>query len=127
MEWHGVTIPKGAPVVPVLGAANHDPRAFDAPEVFDIARSPKVGCPVVKDGYLYLECELERMVDGFGPNSLIVGTVVAARVDRKYLRATERDDQDVVYDGPLLSYVSPGRFTVVNETRSFPFPAGMKK
>ena len=93
----------------------------------DITRSPKVDCPVVKDGYLYLECELDRFVDGFGPNSLIVGKVIAARVDRDYLRAVERDDQDVIYEGPLLSYVSPGRFTVIEETRSFPFPAGMKR
>lgn len=37
---HGVTIPKGAAVVPLLGAANHDPAVFDNPELFDIARSP---------------------------------------------------------------------------------------
>ena len=37
---HGVTIPKGAAVFPLLGAANHDPDAFENPEVFDIARSP---------------------------------------------------------------------------------------
>ncbi len=37
---HGVTIPKGKPIVPLFGAANHDPRAFDRPGVFDIARSP---------------------------------------------------------------------------------------
>lgn len=37
---HGVTIPKGAGVMPLLGAANHDPRQFENPEVFDIERSP---------------------------------------------------------------------------------------
>ncbi|HRI70631.1 MAG TPA: cytochrome P450 [Polyangium sp.] len=37
---HGVTIPKGAIVAPLLGAANRDPAAFDKPDVFDIARSP---------------------------------------------------------------------------------------
>ncbi|MEL6457033.1 MAG: cytochrome P450 [Cyanobacteria bacterium J06621_15] len=37
---HGVTIPKGATVFPFLGAANHDPAAFENPEVFDITRSP---------------------------------------------------------------------------------------
>ncbi len=37
---HGVTIPKGAAVFPLLGAANHDRDVFENPEVFDITRSP---------------------------------------------------------------------------------------
>jgi cytochrome P450 len=36
----GVTIPRGARVLPLLGAANRDPEAFENPERFDIARSP---------------------------------------------------------------------------------------
>ncbi|MBF2016125.1 MAG: cytochrome P450 [Rivularia sp. T60_A2020_040] len=35
---HNVTIPKGAAVFPLLGAANHDPDVFENPEVFDITR-----------------------------------------------------------------------------------------
>ena len=37
---HGVTIPKGKPVMPLLGAANFDPDVFENPETFDIARTP---------------------------------------------------------------------------------------
>jgi len=37
---HGVTIPRGAMVLPLLGAANRDPAVFERPEVFDIARTP---------------------------------------------------------------------------------------
>ena len=40
VEMHGVTIKKGSMVIPLLGAANRDPRMFDNPEVFDIERSP---------------------------------------------------------------------------------------
>lgn len=36
----GFTIKKGTPVIPLLGAANHDPRVFDRPDDFDIARTP---------------------------------------------------------------------------------------
>lgn len=37
---HGVTIPKGKPLMPMFAAANHDPRVFDSPLTFDIARTP---------------------------------------------------------------------------------------
>ncbi len=40
MTIHGVIIPKGSAVFPLLGAANHDSDVFENPEVFDIARSP---------------------------------------------------------------------------------------
>ena len=82
---------------------------------------------LVKDGYLFLECELDRFVDDFGVNSLIVGKIIAAEVDEAYLRASERDDQDLIYQAPLLTYLHPGRFAVIQESNAFPFPAGMKK
>lgn len=96
-------------------------------QMIDTVRSPTVDCPVVTEGYLFLECELDRLIDGFGVNSLIVGKIVAARADPDYLRAMERDDQDVIFNGPLLSYLSPGRFAVIKESYSFPIPQGMKK
>ncbi len=37
---HGETISRGSPVMPMLGAANHDPRVFEKPDEFDITRSP---------------------------------------------------------------------------------------
>jgi len=37
---HGITIPKGKPIMPMFAAANHDPRAFDNPKDFDITRTP---------------------------------------------------------------------------------------
>ncbi len=40
VTWHGVTIPKGSTVMPLLGAANHDPAVFNEPERFDIGRTP---------------------------------------------------------------------------------------
>lgn len=89
--------------------------------------SSRVDCPVVADGYLYLECELDRIVDGFGVNSLIVGKIVAAQIDPAFLRAEERDDQDLLRDAPLLAYVSPGRFASIQSTLAFPMPKGMKK
>lgn len=40
MILHGVTLKRGTPVMPMLGAANHDPRVFEKPDEFDITRSP---------------------------------------------------------------------------------------
>ncbi|MGB3632749.1 MAG: hypothetical protein WA982_01780, partial [Rubrobacteraceae bacterium] len=81
----------------------------------------------VKDGYLFLECALERVVDDFGENSLIAGRIVAAHVCPDYLRDSERDDQDLIHEFPLLAYLSPGRYSPVGESYSFPFPSGFMR
>lgn len=79
---------------------------------------------VVAGCLLYLECELERIVDGFGANSLIVGRVVAALAAAEALRGPEVDDADLVHRLGVLAYLPPGRFAVVRDSRSFPYPAG---
>jgi cytochrome P450 len=40
--FEGGTIPEGVPVLLLTGAANHDERAYDRPDVFDIERPPKL-------------------------------------------------------------------------------------
>jgi flavin reductase (DIM6/NTAB) family NADH-FMN oxidoreductase RutF len=79
------------------------------------------GCP------LYLECELERIVDGFGSASLVVGRVVAAFAAREALRGAEVDDGDLVYRLPLLAYLAPGRFAAVRESLAFPYPDDFRR
>jgi flavin reductase (DIM6/NTAB) family NADH-FMN oxidoreductase RutF len=81
---------------------------------------------LVRDSYLWLECELDRVLDGFGPNTLIVGRVVAAAAHEDALRAADGDDADLLAGAPLLVYVSPGRFAEISRTLSFPFPANMR-
>ena len=82
---------------------------------------------LVEGCYLYLECELHRIYDDFGENSLVTGKVVAACVDSHAERRPDRDDQQLLADDPLLAYLHPGRFADIARTFSFPFPAGMKK
>lgn len=79
------------------------------------------------DAYAFLECELERVVDGFGPNSLIVGRVVAARVDADALRTSDESDGDLLQDAPLLAYVAPGRYASIKASHAFPFPADFRR
>ena len=78
---------------------------------------------LVEACYLYLECTLDRVVEGFGDAVLVVGRVVAAHVDERALRISESEDAEIVRDLPLLAYLSPGRFARIADTDSFPFPA----
>ena len=82
---------------------------------------------LLEGGYLFLECVLERIVDGFGDNSLIVGKIVSALVDSRAERLPDRDDHGLLRDEPLMAYLHPGRLTEIRRSYSFPFPAGMKK
>ena len=80
----------------------------------------------VRNGYLFLECALERIIEGFGRNALIAGRIVAAHVDRAALRSSDRDDAEILLEVPQLAYLDPGRFAVIDATQAFPFPAGMR-
>lgn len=82
---------------------------------------------LVEGAYLWLECELDRIIDDFGPNSLIIGRIVAAEVARDSMRREEIDDAELLAASPLLAYVPPRRFAEIGETRSFPFPADFKR
>lgn len=74
----------------------------------------------------WLECELERVVDGLGENTLLIGKVVAAAVDERFLRDPEVDDAELIDGAPLLAYLSPGRFARVAGSMSFPFPSDFR-
>ena len=87
----------------------------------------RVNGVLLEGGSAFLECKLDRIVDGFGINSLIVGRVVAARVAEDAERMDDGDDQALVHASPVLAYLNPGRFAAIDDSLSFPFPAGMKK
>jgi flavin reductase (DIM6/NTAB) family NADH-FMN oxidoreductase RutF len=82
---------------------------------------------LVDDASGWLECELERVVDGFGVNTLLVGRVVAAAVREDAVRGPDRDDGELINAMPLLAYVSPRRFAAIASTMSFPFPADFRQ
>ncbi len=82
---------------------------------------------LVAGGYLFLECRLNRVLDGFGVNSLILGDVVAAAAHEDALRAAERDEADQIYQAPLLAYLNPGRLAEIRQSLAFPFPRGFTR
>jgi flavin reductase (DIM6/NTAB) family NADH-FMN oxidoreductase RutF len=82
----------------------------------------KVDGRFVRDGYIFLECELDRTVGQFGRNSLIIGRIVAAQVHEQALRASVENDAELLEGSPLLAYLQPGRFARIGRSHPFPFP-----
>ncbi|MDH3387082.1 MAG: flavin reductase family protein [Gammaproteobacteria bacterium] len=115
----------------VLASLAATPRCDDGSkpiiEALPTFAAESVDAAFVQDGYLFLECELEQIVDGLGDNSLIIGRIVAARVAEDALRTSDRDDEDLVFESPLLAYLYPGRFTEITNSNKLPFPAGFKR
>ncbi len=96
-------------------------------DYFTTFPAAKINGEFIDEAYLYFECRHIRTIDGFGPNCLITGEIVAAYAEPGFLRSTEIDDQELVHDSPLLVYLSPGRFATIDRSNAFPFPAHMKK
>ena len=115
----------------VLASLAATPRCDDGSKPITQAlptfAAESVNAPLVQDGYLFLECELQQIIDDLGENSLILGRIIAARVAEDALRSSELDDEDLIYTSPLLAYLYPGRFTEIADTNKLPFPAGFKR
>lgn len=115
----------------VLASLAATPRCDDGSkpitESLPTFAAQQVDAVFVADGYLFLECELQQMVDNLGENSVIIGRVVAARVAEDALRSSGLDDEDLVFNTPLLAYLYPGRFAEISDSTQLPFPAGFKR
>ena len=124
-----VSYPKPTQVVLASLAATRREGDGSKPSLYALPTFPasEVDGVFVQDAYLFLECVLDRIVDDFGENSLIAGRVVAAHVSEDYLRASDRDDNDLIHESQLLAYLSPGRYARVTESNSFPFHANFMR
>jgi flavin reductase (DIM6/NTAB) family NADH-FMN oxidoreductase RutF len=129
---HGVfTVSYPRPTEVLLASLAAAPRCEDLskPSLLVLSTFParQVEGALVSGCYLFLECTLHSILDGFGPNSLIIGNVVAAAAHEDAMRADERDEGDQIYQFPLLAYVSPGRLAEIRQTTAFPFPKGFSR
>ena len=128
---NGFTVSYPKPTQVIITSLTAAPRCEDnskpSLDTVDKVRGKVVDAPLIAASNIQLECELDRIIDDFGENSLIVGRVVRAYVDPKALRREDRDDHEVIFESPLLAYLSPGRYTVINKSQSFPFPKGFSK
>ena len=64
-------IPKGSLIMPLFGAANHDPRAFDDPQKFDIARTPNHHLGFGHGVHFCMGAHLARAEARLGINNLL--------------------------------------------------------
>lgn len=87
----------------------------------------KVDGVLVKDCYLFLECTLHSVLDGFDAYSLIIGDVVAAIAHEDALRKQELDESDQIFQFPLLAYLHPGRIAEIRQSTAFPLPNGFSR
>ncbi len=87
----------------------------------------KIDGVLLDNAYLHFECELDRVVDDLGENSLIIGRIVAAAVAEDALRDSDRDAQEMIAHSPLLAYLHPGRFAEIVQTNAFPYHVGFKR
>jgi flavin reductase (DIM6/NTAB) family NADH-FMN oxidoreductase RutF len=96
-------------------------------QTLSMVQATTMDAPMIAGAYLYLECALFKIIDGFDDYSLITGTIKAAHVDRKYLRVSDQDEAAQIKKHPLLAYLAQGRFARIDETYNFPFPKDFKK
>jgi flavin reductase (DIM6/NTAB) family NADH-FMN oxidoreductase RutF len=128
-EFFTVSFPRPSQVLLTSLAAA--PRCEDdsKPSLHVMATFPanRVKGELVEDAYLHLECALARIVDGFGPCSLVVGSILEAHVSEAALRRADKDDHDLLSEAPLLAYLSPGRYARIRKTKAFPFHKGWSR
>ena len=123
-----VTYPRPADIV--MTSLSAAPRCDDTKPILSLADAfpaRQVEGYLLGSGYLFLECQLQQVVDGFGANSLIAGRIVAAHAHPDALRRADRDDAEILLDVPQIAYLYPGRFAVIDRTEAFPFPTGMQR
>ncbi len=117
----------------VLASLCASPRCEDntvAKPIIDALPSIKassIDALCIEASYLFLECKLFKIIDGFNENSIITGTILTAYCKKDYLKVSEKDEQEQLRENPLLAYISHGRYAKVSKTYNFPFPKDFKR
>lgn len=104
---------------PRCGESDYEKKIL---EFLPTVKARTVDALFVKDAYLYFECRLARVVDGFGKFSLLAGKIIEAHVHNDAMRISDIDEAEAIRRMPLLAYLPYGRFAEIKETLSFPYP-----
>lgn len=125
------TVSYPRPTQTVLASLTASPREDDGskPGISALPTWParQIDGLFIEDATLFLECELDRIIDGFDINSLIAGRIVAAYAASDSVRQEDLDDNDLLAQAPLLAYVNWGRFARIDESFAFPFMSKFKR
>ena len=125
------TVSAPRPGQTVLASLAASPRCQDGSKPVVEALRMKDGeeawGPLLREAYFWLDCRLERLVEGLGENTLIIGRVVEAKVHRDIAVISDGDAQAQLSQSPLLAFLPPDRFASVAQTQAFPFPKGFSK
>ena len=117
----------------VLASLSASPRCEEnlgAKPIIDILPTLKastIDALFLAESYLFLECKLFKIIDGFNENSIITGTIRAAYCHKDYLRVSE-----IFANRPWAIYTNIG-FSLscccssFSETYNFPFPKDFKR
>lgn len=81
----------------------------------------------IRDSYVMLDCTLHKIIDGFDDYSLISGRIERAMVHKNYKVLSDEGQQQQIYDHPLLAYIAQGRFAIIKETLSYPYPKDFQR
>lgn len=124
-----VSYPKPSQIISASLSASMREKDDSKPILSQLPTFPatKIDSVFLQESNIYLECETEKIIDGFGVNSLIIGKIIAAHVEEDSLRVSGQDDNDLIFKSPLLSYLHPERFATINQSQHFPFPIKFKK
>jgi len=117
-------------VLASLTASPYHDKQVDGETLIDkipTIKAKEIDALFMKDSYVFLECTLDRIIDDYGKNSLIIGKVIQAYVDENVLIHEDSENENTIQNHRLLVYVTPGRFASVENTIAFPFPKDFSK
>jgi hypothetical protein len=125
-----VTLDTAWPTQVVVTSLTAEPREdLEEPKptlsVLPTFRASEVDSLFLQDGYLFLESRLDKILDGFSLNGLVVGRMVASHVHADALLSAERGPgADLPFAAPRIPESGPIRDD--QGERLLPVPRGLQ-
>jgi flavin reductase (DIM6/NTAB) family NADH-FMN oxidoreductase RutF len=131
IERHGfftVSFPRNFQIVQASLAAARREADGTKPTLAALPTFParSVDGMLVDGCYLFLECELDRVID-LDDASLVIGRIVASSAADDAIRDPDRDDAELLRRLAPLAFLSPSRFAAIESSHSFPFPSSFSR